>query len=63
MSFNILKTKILIKDMCAADARRITKDLIQSDDSLSNTQALVDRDDVFVAHGILAVGVTSEPLG
>ena len=60
MSFNIPKTKILVKDMSAADVRRIANDLIQADDSLSNIQALVDRDDVFVADGILTVGV---PIG
>jgi hypothetical protein len=60
MSFNIPKTKILVKDMSAADARRIAKDLIQSNASLSNIQALVDRDDVFVTDGILTVGV---PIG
>ena len=43
MSFNIPKTKILIKHMSAADARCIAKDLIASDDSPSNIQALVEK--------------------
>jgi hypothetical protein len=60
-SFNIPKTKILVKDMSAPEARRrISKDTIQSNVSLSNIQAIVDRDNVFVTDGILTVDV---PLG
>ena len=46
--------------MLPAGDHRIAKDLISADDSLDTLPALVDRADVFVADGILTLGV---PLG
>jgi len=60
MSFNLPKTKILVKDMLPADAHHIARNIITTDCSLHTLRTLIDRPDVFVADGILTVGV---PLG
>jgi len=60
MSFNLEKTRILVKDLLPADVHNTAKSLIESDDRLHTLRALVDRPEVFVADGIITVGV---PLG